>query len=180
MSGIEIREYKLVLLDLDDTLTKSISGNKFPQSVDDRVFIDGRWDKLLDLHAQGKKTAIVTNQGGAAWGIFEPDEMNRFLTSLAASADISAVFACYRDTGEKARSSDRTIKELTLPEYYKEWDRRKPGPGMLIEAMEHFGIAREDTLMVGDRNEDKGAAEAAGVSFQWEWEFFDGDKPIII
>jgi D-glycero-D-manno-heptose 1,7-bisphosphate phosphatase len=180
MSGIEIKEYSLYLFDLDSTLTETISGKTFPNSVNDRRFIEGRWEKLLDLHEQGKKTAIVTNQGGAAWGFLDQEAMNAFLKSLCKSAEIDKYFVCYRDTGEKARASDRTDKALTVPEYYKEWDRRKPGPGMLIEAMDHFGIDRQDTLMVGDRSEDAKAAEAASCDFQWEWQYFDSDKPIIV
>jgi D-glycero-D-manno-heptose 1,7-bisphosphate phosphatase len=175
----EIREYKLHLFDLDDTLTRPRSGEKFPKAVDDREFIEGRWEHLLDLHAKGKKTAICTNQGGAAWGIFDPKEMDAYLAKLAKNADLDGVFVCYRDTSEKACNSDRTIKELTVPEYYKDWNRRKPAPGMLIEAMDFFGIDRLDTLYVGDREEDRLAALAAGCDFAWAWDHF-GDGPIIV
>jgi len=51
---------------------------------------------------------------------------------------------------------------------------------MLLEAIKMSGESREDTLMVGDREEDKLAAEAAGCSFQWAWEYFGEDKPIIV
>ena len=35
---LEIRDYKLYLFDLDDTLTKTKSGKKFPETVTDRIF----------------------------------------------------------------------------------------------------------------------------------------------
>lgn len=178
MSGIEIKEYSLYLFDLDDTITKPIKGKIFPETEDDRMFLPGRQSKLDELHAAGKKIAIVSNQGGAAWGMVRPEVLDAALKALLRDR-IDAYFICYRDTSEKARASERTDKTLTVPEYYKDWNRRKPGPGMLIEAMEHFGVDRHDTLMVGDRNEDKGAAEAAGVSFEWAWDFF-GDGPIIV
>jgi histidinol phosphatase-like enzyme len=57
---------------------------------------------------------------------------------------------------------------------------RKPNPGMLDFAMSHYGTSSEDTLMIGDREEDKLAAEAAFVDFQYEWQFFGGDSPIIV
>lgn len=181
----EIKDYQLYLFDLDDTLTRSISGEKFPQSVDDREFIEGRWERLLDLHEAGKKTAIVTNQGGAAWKIFSEVDMYKLLTRLCKSANIDKYFVCFHDTGEKARNSDRTIKDLTLPDRYLEWNRRKPGPGMLIQAMHEFYLPnlnhedyRHEVIMVGDRPEDKAAAEAAGCDFAWAWDFF-GDGPIM-
>lgn len=178
MHNSEISAYKLYLYDLDSTLTESISGRTFPETIRDRKFMSGRKEKLLELHGKRKKQAIITNQGGAPWGFLDPDEMNTYLANLCISSGIDKYFVCYRDTGEKARTSDRTIKELTVPEYYKEWDRRKPGPGMLIEAMDFFGIDRYDAIMIGDRPEDQQAAEAALVDFQWSWEFF-GDGPII-
>lgn len=175
----EIRDYKLYLFDLDTTLTESISGKTFPQGVDDRKWMPGRLDRLKELQGQGKKTCIVTNQGGAAWGFLNSQDMDKFLAILCEHGKIDRYLACYRDTGEKAKASERTDKALTVPEYYKGFDRRKPGPGMLIEAMEHFGIDRQDTVMVGDREEDKGAAEAAGCDFQWAWDYFE-DGPIIV
>jgi phosphoglycolate phosphatase-like HAD superfamily hydrolase len=50
---------------------------------------------------------------------------------------------------------------------------------MLIEAMDFFGIDRLDTLYVGDREEDRLAALAAGCDFAWAWDHF-GDGPIIV
>ena len=42
---------------------------------------------------------------------------------------------------------------------------RKPGPGMLQYAMAIEDLS--ESLMIGDRPEDKGAASAAGISFLW-------------
>lgn len=182
----EIRDYEVYLFDLDDTITRAKSGNKFPQTVEDRELIEGRLECLLGLHEAGKKTAIITNQGGAAWGIFNEVDMYKFLTNLCSYTKIDKYFVCFHDTGEKARNSDRTIKDLTLPDRYLEWDRRKPGPGMIIQAMHEFYLPnlnheeyRHEVLMIGDREEDKLAAEAAGVDFQYEWQFFN-EGPVII
>jgi|ERR1041385_262852 HAD superfamily hydrolase (TIGR01662 family) len=179
MSNYEIREYSLYLFDLDSTLTESISGKTFPENMHDRQLMSGRQEKIEELHVQGKKLCVVTNQGGAAWGFVDTGKFTLWLENFCNVLDIDKFFICYRDTGEKARASERTIKELTVPEYYKDWDRRKPGPGMLIEAMDHFNVSRENTLMVGDREEDRLAAENCGCSFQWSWEFF-GEGPIIV
>jgi D-glycero-D-manno-heptose 1,7-bisphosphate phosphatase len=51
-------------------------------------------------------------------------------------------------------------------------DRRKPGPGMLREAMSDFEADPDETLYVGDRPEDEQAAKNAGVDFVWASEFF--------
>lgn len=43
-------------------------------------------------------------------------------------------------------------------------DFRKPGPGMILQAIEDYGVNPDQVLMIGDRPEDRGAAEAAGVA----------------
>lgn len=166
---------KAVIFDRDGTLTETASGAKFPKTVDDQQWMQGRLEKLKELHAQGVHTAIVTNQGGAAWGIFKPEEMDAYLHKQVWQAEMSGVFVCYHDTSEKARASDRTEKALTVPDLYKGHDRRKPGPGMLIEAMDAFEVGAHEVLYVGDRQEDKAAAEAAKIDYAWAWEFF-GDE----
>ena len=171
--------YKLVLFDRDWTLTKPASGEQFPKTIDDQMWIDGRLEHIHQLNTQGVKIAIVTNQGGAAWGIFTPEQMDLQLLKQKMEGRMDACFVCYHDTSEKARQRAK-VKALTVPDLYKgEWDRRKPGSGMLIEAMDHFQIDRHDTLYVGDREEDRLAAEAAGCDFEWAWDYFK-DGPIIV
>lgn len=51
-------------------------------------------------------------------------------------------------------------------------DRRKPRPGMIQDAMRDFEAEIEETLYVGDRDEDQAAARAASVDFCWAEEFF--------
>jgi len=165
-------KYKLIMFDLDGTLTEPKSGERFPKTIDDRRILPGREEKLLELSQNGIKMCIITNQGGAAWGIIDAVEMSDFLFSFCNQLQIDYFFVCYRDTSEKARISPKTIKELTETDYYKEWDRRKPGPGMIEEGLDHFGIDRFDALFVGDRQEDRDAAENSGVDFQWAWDFF--------
>ncbi|HEV2129452.1 MAG TPA: HAD-IA family hydrolase [Longimicrobiaceae bacterium] len=44
-------------------------------------------------------------------------------------------------------------------------DCRKPAPGMLLDIMRHFGIAGDETLSIGDTENDCEAARRAGVRF---------------
>ena len=43
-------------------------------------------------------------------------------------------------------------------------ERRKPAPGMLLEALQLFGAAAADAVMVGDSVTDLQAAARAGVT----------------
>jgi D-glycero-D-manno-heptose 1,7-bisphosphate phosphatase len=53
-----------------------------------------------------------------------------------------------------------------------ECDCRKPSPGMLLRIMEHYGIAPEKTVFVGNDPSDYEAAKRAGVNFVWAANLF--------
>ena len=59
-------------------------------------------------------------------------------------------------------------RSLTDPRWSHAW--RKPAPGMLLQAIADAGVMAAQTLMVGDRDEDAGAA--AGCAFMWAKDFF--------
>lgn len=182
--SIDIQKIRLVLFDRDGTLTKPASGATFPKSIDDQQWMQGRLERLRELREQEMKTAIITNQGGAAWGIFTPDAMCEMLSRQCEEAIINAFFVCFHDTSEKAQQRAK-IKGLTGNEdcqgyaaLYKGYHRRKPGPGMLLEVMDYFGVGCENTLMIGDREEDRLASEAASCNFMWSWIYFGDEEPL--
>jgi phosphoglycolate phosphatase-like HAD superfamily hydrolase len=77
-----------------------------------------------------------------------------------------------RDLIATATSDDPMVKHIpVIPNEWRE-DWRKPAPGMLLAAMKHFGETPENTVMIGNSDDDKGAAAAAGVRFIDEFEFF--------
>jgi D-glycero-D-manno-heptose 1,7-bisphosphate phosphatase len=85
------------------------------------------------------------------------------LQLLAREVGISeaGVYVCY------------THPTASLEEFRMEGDvRRKPGPGMLLEAMRDFEASPEQTLFIGDRAEDQQAAKNAGIDFTPAGEFF--------
>jgi len=49
---------------------------------------------------------------------------------------------------------------------------RKPGPLMLEQLMDFWGVNPEETLFVGDMESDRQAAENAGCDFVWARDFF--------
>jgi histidinol phosphatase-like enzyme len=57
-----------------------------------------------------------------------------------------------------------------LPSLDPTW--RKPDKGMLKFLMDHFGVEANETLLVGDRDEDQAAALAAGCIFAWAKGYF--------
>lgn len=147
---------KLVCLDVDGTLVTTKSGETFRKTADDWVWLNGRIEKCEELAGAGIKIGLATNQAGSE------AEMQREIEAVAARIGAEYIGVCYSSTNAKA-----------LPQYHNPADvRRKPGPGMILEAMLHYGVTAEETLMVGDRDDDEGAATAAGVRFIHADEFF--------
>lgn len=161
-------DIKLLILDVDGTLTTTKSGATFRKAADDWVWLPGRMEKCQHLRREGVKLAIASNQAGVAfpWSSFTEAEMQLEIEMVAHDIWANYVGVCYSTPNLKA-----------LPQYQNPDDqRRKPGPGMLIEAMHFYSVRPEYTLMVGDRPEDEQAAQAAGTSFQWADDFFAVSK----
>jgi len=162
MSGIG--KYKFIVFDADGTLVTTKSEQTFRQTPDDWKWLPGRLHALKLLRHRGVKLAICTNQGGVAFGYMQAQDILAELTRMIKEVDIPAggLYVCY--THPKAK----------IEQYRDEEDnRRKPGPGMILEAMSDFSVEPEGTLFVGDRPEDEAAAKAAGVDFQSSDSFFE-------
>ncbi len=137
---------KLVLLDRDGVINQDREDSvKSPAEL---VLLPGVGQAISSLNMAGFYVAVCTNQSIVGRGIITEEELRRIheamLTQLAKEkARIHHIFYA-PDAPEKATS------------------RRKPGAGMLIEAMTHYHVPAEHTVMVGDNLIDIQAARAAG------------------
>lgn len=135
---------RLVLLDRDGVLNVDR-----PESVrhpDALEMIPGAAAAVARLNHAGIATALVTNQAVVGRGEVAPAMLEKILAKLrslllAAGAHLDAEFVC--------------TDAVASP-------RRKPAPGMLLEAMDRFGAAAHETTMIGDALRDLEAAAAAG------------------
>ncbi len=154
--------YKLIIFDVDDTVSTTKSGAPFRRTADDWQLLPGRAEKLKQLREQDVRLALASNQGGVAFGYMEQRDIMLEIhkTAKALSVPKGGVYICYNHPSAK------------IGQYKHEDHRRKPGPGMLEDAMNDFESAPQETLMVGDRPEDEGAAKNAGCSFMWAKDFF--------
>ncbi|MGL4378767.1 MAG: HAD-IA family hydrolase [Microcoleaceae cyanobacterium] len=172
----------LLLLDKDGTLVIPSSGAKFVKSPWDQS-PHKKASSILDSYKEkGWDIAIISNQAGVAAGhklLHDCFLEFRFCLELFPVID-SAYFCpdfegaiCWRIWGDcSGKNRIEYNPENTLIEFnFEAYKFRKPNPGMLLAAIQHFDPDGE-ILFVGDRDEDKGAATAAGIAFQWAEDFF--------
>jgi 3'(2'), 5'-bisphosphate nucleotidase len=141
----------LALLDRDGCI--NVDRGTWIQSPELLRLLPGAAAAVAALNAAGITTAVVTNQSCVGRGLLSwdgLDAVNAAMTSqlAAGGARVDALFVAPDDPESGAPVSAR----------------RKPGPGMLLEAMALYGVPPERCVMVGDTVSDMRAAAAAGVA----------------
>jgi len=133
-----------IFLDRDGTLMEDTGYVSDPASV---RLLPGVPAALRELKARGFLTVIVTNQSGIGRGYFTRADYEavhaRFLELLGPGL-IDATYLC-----------DDHPDHAT--------DRRKPAPGMLLEAARDLGIDLAHSWMIGDREADITAGRRSGA-----------------
>ena len=147
---------KGLLLDVDGTLRKTISGEIYPTSPDDIELLPGRREALQKWVDDGWQLFFVSNQSGIASG----------------NVTEAAVRACF----------DQTVKLLGLPVIDVAYCPhpafpagcfcRKPMPGLGIALARKHGLALDQLVMVGDMDSDQQFAKAIGAKYHRAEEFF--------
>lgn len=135
---------RAVFLDRDGVLNRSIvrDGRPYPPaSLDELQILPGVKEALQTLNEAGYLLICVTNQPDVARGTQRRETVEAINTALKSSLPLQEIVVCY-DDGDSPR--------------------RKPNPGMLLEAAERHGIDLSASFMVGDRWKDIEAGARAG------------------
>lgn len=150
---------KVALLDRDGTIIVDPPDFRI-KTFHDLHFFEDSTESLKYLKSNGFEIVLITNQAGVGEGIISEEEFwhvhNEMLRRLEQrGVSILDTFVCF---AEQNNSSD---------------PRRKPNPGMLLEAAEKYDIDLPKTFMVGDREGDVMAGVNAGcksilVDTGWE------------
>jgi histidinol-phosphate phosphatase family protein len=147
-----------LLLDVDGTLRKTRSGELFPRGPDDVELLPGRREKLRRFVDEGYRLFFVSNQSGVASGS---------LTAEAAEA-------AFARTVELLGLPVAEVAYCPHPAFPVGCFCRKPLPGLGVALLQRHGLARAQTLMVGDMDSDRDFARALGVRYVDAGEFFAG------
>lgn len=104
-------------------------------------------DALKVVRGKGLEAVIVTNQKGVSTGAMTMDAVHRIHDHLQA---------------ELRKRGVELTDILVCTDPHDDSPRRKPNPGMLLEAAEKHGLDLSRSWMVGDQEKDVEAGRRAG------------------
>jgi HAD superfamily hydrolase (TIGR01662 family) len=149
---------KGLLLDVDGTLRKTLSGEIFPRGPEDVELLPGRREQLQRFVDEGYKLFLVSNQSGVASGTLSKE----------------AADAAFTRTIELLGLPIAEVAYCPHPAFPVGCFCRKPLPGLGVSLIQRHGLAREHLIMVGDMDSDRDFARALGVKYFDAAEFFKG------
>lgn len=144
---------RALFLDRDGVVNEEVGYLFRPEDI---RFVPGIDSLCRTAQSLGYRLFIVTNQAGIGRGYYS-------------EADFMGLMEWMRDElGGQGVHIDEVYFCPFHPEhgvggYKREHEDRKPGTGMLRRAATEFGVSLADSVMVGDRCTDIGAANAAGL-----------------
>ena len=128
-------------------------------------YCPGAVEGLRRLQALNYLLIVITNQSGLARGYFSVSQFNQLSKTMRddlhqKGVEIGAVYYCpHHPNGN-------------IPEYSVDCACRKPGPGMIIDAVRDFDLSLDCSYFIGDKLTDMAAARAAGV----RWAYLISDE----
>ena len=137
---------KAIFLDRDGVVNKDVN---YLFKIEDFEFIDGIFDACLYFENLGYAIIIITNQSGIARKYYTESDYQKVTKWMLdqfkyKNINILNIFHC-------PHGPDSTC------------DCRKPNPGMFIKAKTKHNIDMEQSWMIGDKEVDVIAANAAGI-----------------
>jgi len=143
-----------VIFDRDGVLNEDYGYAYEPEKL---VWIPGAQAAIRRVNAAGGLVLIATNQSGIGRGYYSEAQMHAFHAEMR------------RQLAQSGGRIDRIyfcpFHEDAAEDRYRHADHpdRKPNPGMVLRALADFGVSPGSALMIGDKQADVQAANAAGV-----------------
>ena len=143
----------VVFMDRDGVINTDIG---YLWKREDCTWIPGAPEAIRLFNGRGWPVVVITNQSGIARGYYREEDvhalhqwMNVELNKLGARID--AFYFCPHHI------------QGSVEKYTCECDCRKPKPGMILQAMKELHADPSTSFLIGDKQSDIAAAEAAGI-----------------
>ena len=150
---LEKSNLSLVIFDRDGTL---IEDSGYPIDPAGFIWQPGALRAISWLGSKGVTVAVATNQSGVARGYFTLEQVKAFhiamdTTIQAEGGRVDAYAICPH------------LIDASVTEYAVDCNCRKPKPGLVKQLLEEFQVSPKSAVMIGDRETDMLAGQAAGV-----------------
>ena len=144
---------RALFLDRDGVVNEEVG---YLHRAEEVRFVEGIFSLCRTAAGLGYRLIVVTNQAGIARGYYTEEDfeaLTEFMRGELRGEGIAldAVYCC------------PFHPEHGVGKYKQEHEDRKPGTGMLRRGVREFGVDLSESVMVGDRCSDVGAANAAGL-----------------
>lgn len=137
----------LVILDRDGVINEDLPEGV--QSLAQFRFLAGACEAIAALTKAGHICVIATNQSVIGKGLVTEEGLAAIHAQMLAAIETAGGRIARIYYAPEAPGTPST--------------RRKPAPGMLLEAMETYGSPPSETIMIADALRDLEAAQAAGI-----------------
>jgi len=127
----------------------------YVHKISDFIFMEGIFQIVKKANDNNYRVVIVTNQSGIGRGIFTLDDYQNLTGWML-------------DKFEEKKCKIDLVLESTLdpdrlnPSDFEDY-RRKPNPGMILEAAEILNIDLGNSILIGDQERDVMAGYSAGI-----------------
>lgn len=130
--------------------------NNYVHKVSDFIFNDYIFDLCRAAIHKHYKIIVITNQAGIGRGLYSESDfldLTRWMIDVFISQEVAIerVYFC------------PFHKEHGIGQYKRDSFDRKPNPGMIIKALNEFGISANDSVLIGDSLSDIQAGQKAGI-----------------
>ncbi len=142
-----------VFLDRDGTINEQMGYINHESRF---ILLPGVAEAIRLLNRNGYAGIVVSNQSGVGRGYFPVELVYRIHENMKSAlrqqgAFLDAIYFCPHYPGG------------SVPEYSQFCTCRKPGTGLIDQALKDFAIERADSFVIGDRCSDIKMAHQAGM-----------------
>lgn len=144
---------KALFLDRDGVINVE---KNYVFKIEDFEFIEGIFELIKTFQDKGYLIIVITNQAGIGRGYYTEEDFHKLNDWMIEQfkqrgITITGVYYCpYHPTHG-------------IGEYLKDSYDRKPNPGMILKASERYSIDLKQSVLIGDKDTDIKAGQAAGI-----------------